>query len=278
MLVTKQLFFAAIVSALAACSEIPGTPFPDIPANADIVVLGEVHDNAQHHLTQAGFIRAVQPSAVVFEMLSPTQAQLANNTGDRGEGLRDSLKWQDSGWPEWSLYQPVFEAAGTARIYGMALPRERVRRAVSESAAAVFTGDARDYGLHIPLPDSQQASREELQQTAHCNMLPASLLAGMVEAQRLRDAAFARTALAALSETRGPVVVITGTGHARKDWGIPAAVQRASADTAVFSVGLLEESVKNQRAPVPSLYDITLYAQAAEREDPCKRFSAAAPN
>lgn len=248
-------------------------PLPSISPNIQIIVLGETHDNADHHLIQARFIDALQPSAVVFEMLTPTQAALANATADRGVALRDILGWRDSGWPEWRLYQPVFEAAAKARIVGMALPKELVRRAVSAGAAEVFAGDAEGFGLNSPLPKTEQAAREELQQTAHCNMLPPALLPGMVEAQRLRDAAFARSTLAALSETGGPVVIITGTGHARKDWGIPAAIQKSSPDTEVISVGLLEETPPENGDSMPRLYDITLYTKPAEREDPCADFA-----
>ena len=41
---------------------------------AELYILGETHDNRLHHLGQAKVIRAVQPKAVVFEMLTPKQA------------------------------------------------------------------------------------------------------------------------------------------------------------------------------------------------------------
>lgn len=228
-----------------------------------------MHDNPQHHLRQAAYIRALRPSAVTFEMLTPLQAELANNSSDRGAALRDALGWTESGWPEWSLYQPIFEAVGKTPIYGMALPREHVRRAVTEGAAALLEGDADTFGLRMPLPDHQQEAREAHQQDAHCNMLPPTLLAGMVEAQRLRDAAFARTALNALTQTGGPVVVITGTGHARKDWGMPAAIRQASATTVVVSVGQFEKSAMKESPAEVSRYDIRLFAEPVARDDPC---------
>ncbi|MFT4766907.1 MAG: putative iron-regulated protein [Glaciecola sp.] len=245
---------------------------PVIPADAQIIILGEVHDNPQHHLTQAAYIRALQPSAVAFEMLTPKQAAVANGMSARDTDLRDALEWSESGWPEWRLYQPVFEALGDARIYGMALSNERVRRAVTEGAAALFEGDATAFDLLAPLPEQQQAAREAHQQDAHCNMLPPGLLGGMIEAQRLRDAAFARTSLDALAQTGGPVVVITGTGHARKDWGMPAAISQASAATVVVSVGQLETSAQGESFADTPPYDIRLFADPVPREDPCAGF------
>ena len=44
-------------------------------AGADVVLLGEIHDNPEHHLRQAEAIASLSPAAVVFEMLTPDQAK-----------------------------------------------------------------------------------------------------------------------------------------------------------------------------------------------------------
>ena len=38
---------------------------------ADVVFLGEIHDNAAHHARQAQLVAQIKPVALVFEMLSP---------------------------------------------------------------------------------------------------------------------------------------------------------------------------------------------------------------
>jgi uncharacterized iron-regulated protein len=242
---------------------------PSLLGDADIVIIGEVHDNPEHHRRQAGLIAALSPAAVAFEMLSPEQARTVNSISGRQDDLAEALAWSTSGWPEWSLYQPLFEAAGSARIYGMALPTDAVNAAVVEGAAAIFGKDAGRFGLSQPLPPAEQAAREAHQQAAHCGMLPDSLLPGMVEAQRLRDAAFARTALQALADTGGPVAVITGSGHARLDWGMPAALRRAAPKLRFISIGQLEAPAEEG---VP--FDYRLIAAPAPREDPCDGLEA----
>lgn len=251
----------------AGAEEIAPADLSDMPA-VDVIVLGEVHDNAIHHDHQAAAVAALSPTALVFEMLSPDQA--ARVTPElRGDAaaLGDALEWEESGWPDFEMYHPIFTAAPDAAIYGAALPRDEVRRAVSEGAAAVLGAEAASFGLDMPLPQEEQATRETGQQEAHCNALPETLLSGMVEAQRLRDAAFARATLTALEATGGPVAVITGNGHARKDWGLPHALAIAAPEVTLISVGQLE-SAPDDRPP----FDLWLVTEPAERPDPCAAF------
>lgn len=200
---------------------------PEVFWQADVVLLGEVHDNPHHHATQSRVIARLQPKALVFEMLSPEAAE-ALDPVDRGDpaAMAAALDWDRSGWPDFALYHPLFLAAPEAAVLGAAVPSEDLRRAMVDGAAAVMGDAAARFGLDQPLSDGEQGAREALQATAHCSALPRAMLAGMVEAQRLRDAAFARGALEALERYGPPVVVITGSGHARRDWGIPAAIAR----------------------------------------------------
>jgi uncharacterized iron-regulated protein len=263
------LAFAAVLAAAPALAEqIDAQALADLP-RADVVVLGEVHDNPVHHANQARAVAALSPSAVVFEMLTPEQAARVTPAlrADR-EALQQALGWDGTGWPDFAMYHPLFTAS-EAVIYGAALPRGEVRRAVGEGAAAVFGDEAAAYGLTDPLPADQQQEREDLQREAHCNALPETLLPGMVEAQRLRDAAFARAVVRAMDETGGPVAVITGNGHARRDWGLPAALAKAAPDLSLISVGQLEEAPEDG-AP----YDFWVVTEAAEREDPCAGLTA----
>ena len=240
---------------------------------ADVVILGEVHDNPVHHQNQARALRALKPRAVVFEMLSPEQAAIVNDSGLKGAELAAAIGWADSGWPDFAIYEPVFAALGTAQVFGMAVPRDQVRQAMEAGAAAVFGDDAARFGLAAPLPDEDRALLEDEQREAHCDALPPEMLPGMVEAQRLRDAAFARTVLAAHAAVGGPVAVITGNGHARTDWGMPRALRRAAPDLAVLSLGQIEAG----SGVAGSVYSVWFTTPAAEREDPCAVFRQDAP-
>ncbi|MDH2325341.1 ChaN family lipoprotein [Cereibacter sp. SYSU M97828] len=221
-----------------------------LPA-ADVVILGEVHDNPVHHQHQAIAVAALNPSALVFEMLTPKQARAY-------DGTWDSLGWT---WPHPEMYRPIFEASD-APIFGGDPGREVIRRAMTEGAVAVFGADAARFGL-ADAPEDQAALEAE-QQAAHCNALPEAALPGMVEAQRLRDAELARAVIAAHAETGGPVVLIAGSGHARLD-AVPAVLAKAAPDLRVLSIGQVEGTGAQP-------FDLWLTAPAPDREDPCAAF------
>lgn len=226
--------------------------------------MGEVHDNPDHHLHQADIVRDLNPAAIVFEMLSPEQVTAIAGVDRADEAaLRAALDWDNSGWPEFSMYYPIF-AASDAPVYGAALPRDTIRASMTDGAAATFGDGAEDFAL-TPLPDAVEAELRAEMQASHCNMLPEEMMPGMVEAQRLRDAHFARVTLQALEETGRPVVVITGNGHARTDRGMTYSLRHARPDLSVWAIGQLEEGSETENAP----YDEIRVTQAAEREDPC---------
>lgn len=234
-----------------------------------------MHDNPAHHANQARIVSDLAPQALVFEMIEPATARrITGEVRANAVLLEDLLGWEDAGWPDFAMYYPVFTAAPEAAIFGGGAPNEDVRRAVREGAAAVFGDAAALFGLDAQLPATQLETRLKLQAEAHCNALPDSVLPGMVEAQRLRDAALARATVAALEHARAAsdtprVVVIAGNGHAREDWGLPAMLRAYYEDrVTVAALGQYESD-----APEGAPYTTTLTTDPAEREDPCLAFA-----
>src|SRR6056297_770307 len=161
-------------------------------AAQDVVVIGEIHDNPAHHEAQAELVQTVEPRALVFEMLTSEQAsQIKPSVRNDMQALADAVNWADSGWPDFAMYYPIFEAAPEARIYGAQIPRDVARAAFEKGVAESFSGDAVRFGLAEPLPEAEQDQREAMQMVAHCDALPQHLLPTMVAIQRLRDAELA---------------------------------------------------------------------------------------
>ncbi len=259
---------ALALSALSAAAAPIGPERLALLPRVDVVILGEVHGNPVHHAQQAAAVAAIAPSALVFEMLTPQQAaRVTRDLIADPSALAAALDWAASGWPDFALYAPIFAAAPGARVVGGGLDRATVRRALAEPLADIFGPAAARYGLDLPLPPETQAAAEAEQMAAHCDALPEAVLPGFVAAQRLRDAALARAAVEAHAATGGPVVIITGNGHARTDRGVPVLIAHAAPALAVLSVGQLEG---DPGAAAP--FDLWIVTDAAPRSDPCAVF------
>lgn len=238
----------------------------DVFSDADVIFLGEIHDNPTHHDNQAQALMAIAPKAVVFEMLVPEQAaKVTAELLDDQHALEAALGWAKSGWPDFEMYYPVFAVIGNAKVFGAQVPREAAGIAIKGgNMSGVLDGAGADFGLTLPLPKGRQDEREALQLAAHCDALPKDMLPGMVMAQRLRDARLAQAATEALQDTGGPVVVITGNGHARTDWGAPALLPK---DVSAMSFGQFEEEPEGAQP-----FDLWIMTKATERDDPCAAF------
>lgn len=234
---------------------------------ADVVILGEVHDNPAHHAAQAQALAALQPAAVVWEMLTPEQAARLPSDLSDPETVAEAIRWTDGGWPDFAMYHPLMLAAASALHIGAGVPRNEAVQVFEAPLAELFGADAARFGLDQPLPEAEQAARETGMMAAHCDALPEHLLPGMVAAQRLRDGALARSALAALEQAGPPVAIITGNGHARTDWGVPALLARAAPTVTVLSLGQLEAPPEGEPP-----FDLWLVTDAPERDDPCAAF------
>ena len=82
----------------------------------DVVILGEVHDNPAHHVFQTDVVAALDPAAIVFEMVTAEEARFVTpDLAADAEALSEALGWAESGWPDFALYYPLFRQAARAR-------------------------------------------------------------------------------------------------------------------------------------------------------------------
>lgn len=262
--------FVGLLFVILPVSSLAGTSVENSIAEMagyDVVLLGETHDNPGHHARQQAIVAALQPKAIVWEMLTQEQAEKVTETliADQA-ALESALDWESSGWPSFDLYFPVFQAMPGAKPYGGHLPRPAARAAFKTGIAAAFGDDANTYGLTDPLAADEQTTREASQMQAHCDALPEELLPDMVAIQRLRDAKLAQAVVRAIAATGGPVVVITGTGHARKDWGVPVYLARVAPELTVFAFG------QSEAGQIAGEFDLILDSPMVDRDDPCAAF------
>lgn len=264
---------AVLCATSAGADAVPGDILADM-ARADVVIIGEVHDNPDHHARQAEIVGALGPKAVVWEMVTLDAAEgIAGIDVSNAGALALALNWGESGWPSFDMYFPIFAASGSARHYGGQVPRRDAFAAAGTGVVAAFGAPAADYGLTDALPAGEQAAREADQMAAHCDAMPVDKLPILVDIQRLRDAALARQVVAALGDAggkaRGPVVVITGNGHARRDRGIAIYLAQIRPDIQVFVLG------QSEAGQIGGTYDAVIDSPAVQRPDPCLAFHKA---
>lgn len=258
---------------------------------ARFVLIGEIHDNPDHHRLQAWLIRqasAKRSPAVVMEMISrdltpALQAYLARPDANAA-GLGAALKWEARGWPAWRTYQPVAE---TVLRRGLTLHAGDIDRQTLKTVrkkglavldAARHTSLLLDRPLNGPL---QKALLDELYES-HCELMPRAALSGMSDVQRLRDAVLADSLIK--TSVGGGAILIAGNGHVRTDRAVPWHLSRRAPGAQIVTVMLLEAD-KAAKAPedlVPAgpggipAADYVWFTPRAEREDPCdnlrKRF------
>ena len=74
-----------------------------------------------------------------------------------------------------------------------------------------------------------------------------------------------------MADTGGPVAVITGNGHARRDQGLTLPLARVAPDLSVLTIAQFEET-----APASPPFDLWLLTPTIPRDDPCAALTGTA--
>jgi uncharacterized iron-regulated protein len=252
-------------------------------SRADFVLIGERHDNPEHHRLQAELVAALEaksqgPRAVAFEMI-PAWRQLdivEYLAADHNPaGLGEAIAWDASGWPAWAWYQPIVEVAlaRDAQIVGADLGQAEQRAAFVQGAQAFRSPFVRRTGLGEAWPPPMMVSLQDELRAAHCGQAPGSVVIGMMRVQRARDAMMADRLAATAGRAGG--VLIAGNGHIRNDRGVPWYLARLRPEARSVSIGLLEVQ-DDVLEPAPDLpYDYVWFtAPVDDRGDPCETHDA----
>jgi uncharacterized iron-regulated protein len=255
--------------------------------SARLLLLGEVHDNADHHLLQARLVRVStgggKRPAIAFEMLDETEQPAIDAVPLDGKvdpnAIRDAVRWDESGWPEFRLYRPIFEASLEAKLPIVAanLPRARIREASRAGVQALPASVRQRIERQGPLSAEVRAELRAEMADSHCGELPEMMLDPLILGQRARDAQLAD----ALSRraTRDGAILITGSGHARLDRGVASYLSPAELEAhPVLSIAFEEVSAKRMEPrdysstkAEPRQFDFIVFTPGAEREDPCEK-------
>lgn len=261
-----------------------------------ITLLGEVHDNADHHQMRANLIEAAtqrnscEPRAFVFEQISADQQAGLSTFSELKRTERQAatpgrlfelIEWDTSGWPSPDTYAPLVSEVIRSKGSIVAGNPGRVQSGrVAKGGIAAISNDQPKLGLDKPLPPPLNDALLTELEASHCGLMPKSAFAGMAIAQRYRDAYMADVTLKAVKA--GNAVVFAGNGHVRTDRGIPYYLRQRAPERRVVAVAFSETEVGKID---PSKYgphdpegkpaaDFVAFAASAKRDDPCKGMGA----
>ncbi len=232
-----------------------------------VVLLGEVHDNAAQHALRLRAFDALlatgaRPALLMEQFDRERQGDIdRTREGARGrEGAERVIAAgarPRSGW-QWAFYQPFIE-----RALEHGLPIVAVNVSLEDARVVIAQGLVVN-GFDADVPPDVEAGLASLIEASHCGMVNSALARGMALAQVARDQFMARSI--ERHAARG-VVLLTGNGHARRDIGVPRWMSPALRARSV-SIGLIEEG----EAPTAA-FDHVFVTARQERTDPCESMS-----
>jgi uncharacterized iron-regulated protein len=223
------------------------------------LIIGEQHDNADHHVAQLWLLRALgeqrPQGSLLLEMLTPDQqpkVDAVRQAASPPSGLPETLAWQD-GW-DWNLYGPIIRFALTQTYPLLAANLE------NSEIRAFYRNPPVLNGAHSNAPSVKETLLEQIAES-HCGLLPESQMPAMLAVQQQRDRRMAERLLAAPK----PALLLAGAWHARKDVGVPLHVVDLGAIESPTVLMLAEQGSEVSAA----MADYVWYTPATPKQDYC---------
>lgn len=225
------------------------------------LIIGEQHDNADHHATQLWILQSLgeqrAQGSLLLEMLTPDQqpkVDALRQSASPPADLPAALAWQD-GW-DWNLYGPIVRFA-LAQPYPL-------------RAANLENSEIRAFYRNPPVltgagSNAASVTRTLLEQISdsHCGLLPDSQMPAMLAVQQQRDRRMAEGLLAAAK----PSLLLAGAWHARKDVGVPLHLLDLGAARPPTVLMLAEQGGEVTAA----MADYVWYTPATPKQDYCEQ-------
>jgi uncharacterized iron-regulated protein len=244
----------------------------DRARNAEVVYLGELHDNAQHHAIEARILETLiadgSRPALAFEMVPETQQAALDaavrSDADRAEVDRQ-LGWSEQGWPDFAMYWPLFELARKNNLPVVATDLDpALNRRISRTGLAAAGADSARLRSAMPDDPARDKGIAQRLQAAHCYQISEGRALRMVESWYARNVVMARRVGGALAQAP-QVVVIMGRGHASPG-AVTEQLQAIRPGTRQLVVGLFDGQADG---PVEGVADVLWITPARPHPEPC---------
>ena len=239
-------------------------------SQADIVLLGEIHDNPRHHVLRG---QLLSDTSMSKRRLIAEQLNTGQKAGDNPD-LLSSLEhagFDANGW-QWPLHEPVFSSARKAGldVFGGNITAPQTREIFTSKGSQLPEGLGALLQKAVLGEDALKQLRREIDE-GHCGAMPASMFDGMLAVQRARDASMAAELLRHL-----PAVLIAGNGHVWKHLGVPQIIHANRPELHTVSVLFVEHAAFTDDAErikwlqsFKGIADFVWVTPAQLRPDPC---------
>ncbi|MGA9666904.1 MAG: ChaN family lipoprotein [Gallionella sp.] len=248
---------------------------------ANVVLLGETHDNPLHHDIQLRLLKALiasgaRPALLMEQLDSEAQAALdvALANSNRDEALSAATRLIK--FTDWKSYRPFLAIAieNGLPVIAANIPSQQLQPVVWYGFSAYDAAALKRMHVEAVWNDSRENYMLQHIGGAHCGRLRESLRAGLTRSQRLRDALMAD---AAMKDIGRGIVAIVGSSHARRDVGMPLYLAARDPSARILSVGLVEvipgrdapESYEAESASGDAPFDVVWFTPRVARIDPC---------
>jgi uncharacterized iron-regulated protein len=250
-------------------------------STANVLLLGETHDNPLHHEIQQKLLKAriesgARPALMMEQLDAESQPALdrALAGSNRNEVLNSVAKLIK--FTDWQFYRPFLAIAIDNKLPVIAanIPSQRLQPVIWNGYAAYDADELKRLAVEEVWSESRQNYLVTHMGGAHCGQLRDELRAGLSRSQRLRDALMVDSAVSSIGRS---VVAIVGSSHARRDIGLPLYFAVRAPAARIFSIGFVEVSpgktdpkaYEADSATGDAPYDVIWFTPRVERTDPC---------
>jgi uncharacterized iron-regulated protein len=250
-------------------------------AKANVLLLGETHDNPQHHELQQKMLNAriasgARPALVMEQLDADSQpaldAALAGSDRDATlKAMTDLIKFSD-----WKFYRPFLVTAVDNKLPVIAanISSQQLQPVIWQGFSALDADALKRMAVEEVWSEGRENYMRRNIGGAHCGQIRDSLREGLTRSQRLRDAMMADSAISGIG--RG-IVAIVGSSHARRDVGMPLYLSARAPLAHIYSIGFVEvipgrnapESYETESASGEVPFDVIWFTTRVARTDPC---------
>ena len=248
---------------------------------ARFVLLGEIHDDREHHRLQAlilqQLVKGGRRPALVMEQFDTDQQVAMDAILSDGKPLEVQLLalsgLMRKSW-DWPVYEPIVRTAVQNGLPLLAanLSRESLRQVGRDGYAALGPGEESRLALQPVWSADRQAQMVRDISGGHCGKLSEHMGEIISKSQRARDAVIADVML---KHQDVGAVAILGRNHARGDMAVPIYLANRAPQLSVLTLAFAEVAAPTDpraysHGPLGQMFDYVWFTPPVMRQtNPC---------